>query len=128
MRFSSQKRENEMKVMKRERVNEASNRKNIVVIQCLFRNFLTSKHVNFQSNVLTPKMRRGLDFEMYYLVDDDTLRQLLSTTFFVSNCTRVSEKLHMPQIAELLSHAEPQYAFLTNSNSDPITDKELSPQ
>lgn len=33
--------------VKRERVNEASSKKNIVVIQCLFRNFLTSKQVNF---------------------------------------------------------------------------------
>jgi len=65
---------------------------------------------------------------MYYTVDDDTLSKLLKTTFLVSNCKRVSEKVDMPQIAQILSSMTPLHAFLTNSNSDPITEKDLSPQ
>ena len=101
---------------------------NIVCIQCLFRNLLTSKQLNAVSDVLTPKLRRGLDFEMYYHVDGATMTRLLNTTFLLSNCKNASQIVQSEQIADILDGTEPFASFLTDSQGDTITDEVLSPQ
>lgn len=101
---------------------------NIVVIQCLFRNMLTNRQLDVSTQIVSPRLRRGLDFELYYQLDGEVVKRLLDTTLLVTNCRNWKGITDQEQIVDILAPYEPIACFLTDSFGDQITGDEMSPE
>ena len=97
---------------------------NIICVQCLFRTLLTS--LGIQSQILSKRLRNGLDFEVYYQVDGDTARRLLGSSVLATNVNDISGVFRDTPIIDILAGITPFAAFLTDAQSNRITDKILS--
>ena len=100
---------------------------NIVCIQCLFRNLLTKNLLNVQTDKINTSNRKGLDFEIYYQVDGNVMKQLLAARLLASNIKDPSPFVNSTQIVDILASQTPIAAFLTDGYGDRITDDVLSP-
>ena len=100
---------------------------NIVCIQCLFRNLLTKNLLNVQTDKINTSNRKGLDFEIYYQVDGNVMKQLLAARLLASNIKDPSPFVNSTQIVDILASQTPIAAFLTDGYGDRITDNVLSP-
>ena len=100
---------------------------NIVCIQCLFRNLLTKNLLNVQTDKINTSNRKGLDFEIYYQVDGNVMKQLLAARLLASNIKDPSPFVNSAQIVDILASQTPIAAFLTDGYGDRITDNVLSP-
>ena len=100
---------------------------NIVCIQCLFRNLLTKNLLDVQTELVNTSNRKGLDFEMYFQVNGETMKRLLNAKVLVSNIKDIKPLVDTEQIVDILASSQPVAAFLTNSYGDIIIDEVMSP-
>ena len=77
---------------------------------------------------MSPSLRRGLDFELYWHVDGSTMKELLSSRLLVTNCKDASPLVGDKQIVDILAKHEPFAGFLTDAQGDTITGEVLSPK
>lgn len=101
---------------------------NIICVQCLFRNLLASTQLDIGSQIISQRLRRGLDFEIYYQVDGETAKRLLQSRIFATNIRDITPVSKDTPIIDILSGIQPFAAFLTDAQGDRITDDVLSPK